>query len=140
MDCAGCSSQGLRHRVSRGISVRQGPWPASAVMTLFTADPATSVTRSPPAGDSRKRLQAISASVFPANGPLASQHLLQQHGDREEIAAMIDSATQALLRRHVARGTDGHAVKGQVRAIEPGNAEVRDLDPPTGQSVGHCPA
>ncbi len=60
---------------------------------------------------------------------VAGQHLVEHHAQREEVGPVVHLLALDLLRRHVVGRAEELTLLGEVRAVEPGDAEVRDLHP-----------
>ncbi len=58
---------------------------------------------------------------------LAGQQLVEDHARGKEVRPAVDGLAHELLGRHVARGAEHHAGLGEVRGLEPRNAEIGDL-------------
>jgi elongation factor G len=68
--------------------------------------------------------------VVAAEGLLAGQHLVEDDAQGEDVGPVVDVAPLDLLRRHVVGGAQELPVVGEVRGVEPRDAEVGELDPP----------
>ena len=68
--------------------------------------------------------------VLPLERLVAGEHLVEDDAEREEVRPVVDLLALDLLRRHVVRRAEELPLLGEVRAVEPGDAEVGDLHPP----------
>ncbi len=60
---------------------------------------------------------------------LAGEHLVADHAEREEIDAVIDVLPGRVLRRHVVRRPEHHALGRQALAVAGGEVPERERDP-----------
>jgi hypothetical protein len=70
------------------------------------------------------------AVVLPAEGPAASERLVEHDAQRPEVGALVDVVTAGLFRRHVGDGPEPQAGPGQTQVLRLGEPEVEDLEDP----------
>jgi hypothetical protein len=66
--------------------------------------------------------------ILALEGLLAGQDLVEDDAEREDVGAVVDVAGLDLLGSHVVRRPQQLSLHRQVRGVEPGDAEVGDLD------------